>query len=136
MLKISYAAWHGRRSCICLCVDYCRSYCLNGQSIFPTPHVEPSCIDHNPDRHFLCRDGDLFPSFLDFIKSEGKNNEEQKRLEANLKKLNDFLAKSDGSFFGGTDINALDLQIAPKLKHINIGGKATKVVVTTFKALC
>jgi glutathione S-transferase len=71
-------------------------------------------------------DGELFPSFLEFVKSEGNNNDQQKKLEANLKKLNDFLAEKGGPFFGGDTVNALDLQIAPKLKHINIGGKATK----------
>ena len=72
-------------------------------------------------------DGELFPSFLEFVKSDGNNNDQQKKLEANLKKLNDFLAEKGGPFFGGDTVNALDLQIAPKLKHINIGGKATKV---------
>lgn len=71
-------------------------------------------------------DGELFPSFLEFVKSEGKDNDQQKKLEANLKKLNDFLAEKGGPFFGGDNVNALDLGIGPKLKHINIGGKATK----------
>ena len=75
-----------------------------------------------------CSDGELFPSFLEFVKSEGKDNEQQKKLEDNLKKLDDFLAKTDGPYFGGSKVNALDLGIAPKLKHINIGGKATKVI--------
>ena len=74
-----------------------------------------------------CSDSSLMPYFIEFIKSEGTDNQEQAQLLKELKKIDEFLGKSEGNFFGGTVINALDLQIAPKLKHIIIGSKAAKV---------
>ena len=37
------------------------------------------------------------------------------------------LQKSDGPFFGGEDVNAADLRVAPQLKHVIIGTKSLKV---------
>ena len=74
-----------------------------------------------------CSDSSLMPYFIEFIKSEGTDNQEQAQLLKELKKIDEFLGKSEGNFFGGSAINALDLQIAPKLKHIIIGSKAVKV---------
>ena len=74
-----------------------------------------------------CSDSSLMPYFTEFIKSEGTDNQEQAQLLKELKKIDEFLGKTEGNFFGGTVINALDLQIAPKLKHIIIGSKAVKV---------
>ena len=74
---------------------------------------------------FDCRDASLFPYFLEFVKTGGEAEEAQ--LLKELKKIDEFLSKSEGNFFGGTEVNALDLQIAPKLKHISIGAKAVHV---------
>jgi hypothetical protein len=76
---------------------------------------------------YICRDSDLFPSFMEFAKSDGKGTKEESALLKELKKLNEFLGKSQGKFFGGSSVNALDMQIAPKLKHIIIGAKALHV---------
>lgn len=79
------------------------------------------------DLILTCSDANLFPSFLEFIKSEGKENQEQAQLTKVLQNIDSFLGNSDGNFFGGASISALDLQIAPKLKHIVIGSKVVKV---------
>lgn len=78
----------------------------------------------------LCRDSSLFPYFLEFIKTGGEAEESQ--LLKELTKIDQFLDKSEGNFFGGTDVNALDMQIAPKLKHISIGAKAVHVRVILY----
>jgi len=70
------------------------------------------------------RDSNLFPSFIEFAKSDGKGSQEESALLKELKKVSSFLEKSEGPYFGGASVNALDLQIAPKLKHIFIGAKA------------
>lgn len=88
----------------------------------------PCFILHHPAPS-ACSDSVLFPYFLEYIKSEGTENKEQAQLLKELKKIDEFLGKSDGNFFGGTEINALDLQIAPKLKHIIVGSKAVKVQI-------
>lgn len=67
-------------------------------------------------------DSSLFPYFLEYVKTGGEAEEAQ--LLKELKKIDEFLSKSEGNFFGGKNVNALDLQIAPKLKHISIGAKA------------
>ena len=73
----------------------------------------------------LYSDSSLFPYFLEFVKTGGETEESQ--LLKELTKIDQFLGKSDGNFFGGKNVNALDLQIAPKLKHISIGAKAVHV---------
>jgi glutathione S-transferase len=67
----------------------------------------------------------VFPYFLEFIKSEGTNNQEEAQLVKELTKINEFLGKS-GKYAGGDDVNAQDLSLAPKLKHIIVGSKAAK----------
>jgi glutathione S-transferase len=68
-------------------------------------------------------DSNLFPSFIEFAKSDGKGSQEESALLRELKKVSGFLEQSEGKFFGGSSVNALDMQIAPKLKHILIGAK-------------
>jgi len=82
------------------------------------------------------RDSNLFPSFIEFAKSDGKGSQEESALLKELKKVSSFLEKSEGPYFGGASVNALDLQIAPKLKHIFIGAKALHVSICSSCTLC
>ena len=41
--------------------------------------------------------------------------------------MNDHLEKSGKPYFGGDDVCATDLSMAPKIKHIKIGADEVKV---------
>ncbi|KAK9808237.1 hypothetical protein WJX73_002184 [Symbiochloris irregularis] len=71
---------------------------------------------------------ELMPKCLiEFVTSKPGKEEDEKRqqLEAELKGINDHLAKG-GPFFGGKDVNTHDLTLAPKLKHTILAGKEIK----------
>ena len=90
-------------------------------------HLSVSAVSKSSASYSLycCSDTSLFPYFLEFIKTGG--DAEEASLLKELRKIDEFLSKSSGNFFGGKDVNALDMQIAPKLKHISIGAKAVHV---------
>lgn len=77
-----------------------------------------------------CRGKELFPTkFMAFLTSEPGADEDKKKKEllAELQSVNDFLEKSGKPYFGGDDVNALDVSMAPKIKHIKIGADEIKV---------
>ena len=61
--------------------------------------------------------------------SKPGDDEEKKKdaLYQELKSVNDHLEKSGKPYFGGDDICATDLSMAPKIKHIKIGADEVKV---------
>ena len=69
------------------------------------------------------------PSLIEFLKAKDSNEVEEKRtaLLSVLREINNALQKSDGPYFGGQDVNAADLRVAPQLKHVIIGTKSLKV---------
>ena len=78
----------------------------------------------------VCRGKELFPTkFLDFLLSKPGDDEQKKKdaLYQELKSVNDHLEKSGKPYFGGDDICATDLSMAPKIKHIKIGADEVKV---------
>ena len=76
-----------------------------------------------------CRGTNLMPSLVEFLKAKDSNEVEEKRtaLLGVLREINNALQKSDGPYFGGQDVNAADLRVAPQLKHVIIGTKSLKV---------
>ena len=65
---------------------------------------------------------------MEFLKSKGSEEDEKKQaLLGVLREINNALQKSSGPYFGGEDVNAADLRVAPQLKHVIIGTKALKV---------
>lgn len=66
---------------------------------------------------------------MDFLLSEPGADEDKKKkaLQEELQSVNDFLEKSGKPYFGGDDVNSLDLSMAPKIKHIKIGADEVKV---------
>lgn len=66
---------------------------------------------------------------MDFLLSESGADEDKKKkaLLEELQSVNDFLEKSGKPYFGGDDVNALDMSMAPKIKHIKIGADEVKV---------
>ena len=64
-----------------------------------------------------------------FLLSEPGQDEDKKKkdLQDELQSVNDFLEKSGKPYFGGDDVNALDVSMAPKVKHIKIGADEVKV---------
>ena len=69
------------------------------------------------------------PSLIEFLKAQDPKEEEEKKtaLLGVLREINNALQKSDGPYFGGQDVNAADLRVAPQLKHVIIGTKSLKV---------
>ena len=68
------------------------------------------------------------PSLMEFLKSKGSEEEEKRSaLLGVLREINNALQQSSGPYFGGEDVNAADLRVAPQLKHVVIGTKALKV---------
>ena len=76
-----------------------------------------------------CRGTNLMPSLIEFLKAQDPKEEEEKKsaLLGVLREINNALQKSDGPYFGGQDVNAADLRVAPQLKHVIIGSKSLKV---------
>ena len=76
----------------------------------------------------LCRGANLFPAFMEYIKTTDKADEDKKReaLLAELKSIDADLKKTEGPYVGGQDVNAADLKLGPQLKHVIIGAKAVK----------
>ena len=77
-----------------------------------------------------CRGKELFPTkFIEFLTSKPGADEDKKKqaLLAELQGVNDHLEKSGKPFFGGDDVCATDLSMAPKIKHIKIGADEVKV---------
>lgn len=77
-----------------------------------------------------CRGKELFPTkFIEFLTSKPGEDEEKKKkaLIAELQSVNDHLEKSGKPYFGGDDVCATDLSMAPKIKHIKIGADEVKV---------
>ncbi len=71
------------------------------------------------------------PSLIEYLTSKGSEEEEKRTaLLGVLREINNALQKSDGPYFGGKDVNAADLRVAPQIKHVMIGTKAVKVAVT------
>ena len=64
-----------------------------------------------------------------FMTSEPGADEDKKKQELleELQSVNEFLEKSGKPYFGGDDVNALDMSMAPKIKHIKIGADEVKV---------
>lgn len=78
-----------------------------------------------------CRGTNLMPSLIEFLTSKGSEEEEKRTaLLGVLREINNALQKSDGPYFGGKDVNAADLRVAPQLKHVMIGTKAIKVAAS------
>lgn len=78
----------------------------------------------------VCRGKELFPNkFLEFMLSKPGDDEDKKKdaLLQELKAVNDHLEKSGKPYFGGNDVCATDLSMAPKIKHIKIGADEVKV---------
>lgn len=76
----------------------------------------------------MCRGTNLMPSLIEYLTSKGSEEEEKRTaLLGVLREINNALQKSDGPYFGGKDVNAADLRVAPQLKHVMIGTKAVKV---------
>lgn len=78
----------------------------------------------------VCRGKELFPNkFLEFMLSKPGDDEDKKKdaLLQELKSVNDHLEKSGKPYFGGDDVCATDLSMAPKIKHIKIGADEVKV---------
>lgn len=76
------------------------------------------------------RGKELFPTrFIEFLTSDPGEDEDKKKkaLLEELQSVNDYLEKSGKPFFGGDDVNSLDLSMAPKIKHIKIGADEVKV---------
>lgn len=69
------------------------------------------------------------PSLMEFLKARDPKEEEEKKtaLLGVLRELNNALQKSGGAYFGGEDVNAADLRVAPQLKHVIIGSNSLKV---------
>lgn len=81
-----------------------------------------------------CRGKELFPTkFIEFLTSKPGEDEDKKKkaLIAELQSVNDHLEKSGKPYFGGDDVCATDLSMAPKIKHIKIGADEVKVHVVT-----
>ena len=57
---------------------------------------------------------------------------EDRALLGGLRESNNALQKSDGPYFGGEDVNAADLRVAPQLKHVIIGTKSLKVCTQSY----
>lgn len=77
-----------------------------------------------------CRGQELFPTkFVEFLTSKPGEDEDKKKkaLIAELQSVNDHLEKSGKPYFGGDDVCATDLSMAPKIKHIKIGADEVKV---------
>ena len=77
-----------------------------------------------------CRGKELFPTkFIEFLTSKPGEDEDKKKkaLIAELQSVNDHLEKSGKPYFGGDDVCATDLSMAPKIKHIKIGADEVKV---------
>ena len=77
-----------------------------------------------------CRGKELFPTkFVEFLTSKPGEDEDKKKkaLIAELQSVNDHLEKSGKPYFGGDDVCATDLSMAPKIKHIKIGADEVKV---------
>ncbi len=78
-----------------------------------------------------CRGKELFPTkFIEFLTSKPGEDEDKKKkaLIAELQSVNDHLEKSGKPYFGGDDVCATDLSMAPKIKHIKIGADEVKVI--------
>ena len=76
-----------------------------------------------------CRGTNLFPAFMEYIKTTDKADEDKKReaLVSELKSIDADLKQTEGPYVGGQDVNAADLKLGPQLKHVIIGAKAVKV---------
>ena len=85
--------------------------------------------DHECLHSAVCRGTNLMPSLIEFLKAQDPKEEEEKKtaLLGVLREINNALQKSDGPYFGGQDVNAADLRVAPQLKHVIIGTKSLKV---------
>ena len=68
-----------------------------------------------------CRGSNLFPAFMEYVKTKEGKDEDEKReaLLKELKSIDAELQKSDGPYVGGTDVNAADLKLGPQLKHVS-----------------
>ena len=78
----------------------------------------------------FCSGKELFPTkFTEFLTSEPGEDEEKKKeaLLAELQSVNDYLEKSGKPYFGGDDVCATDLSMAPIIKHVKIGVDEIKV---------
>ena len=66
---------------------------------------------------------------MDFLLSKPGDDEDKKKdaLLQELKAVNDHLEKSGKPYFGGDDVCATDLSMAPKIKHVKIGADEIKV---------
>ena len=74
------------------------------------------------------------PSLIEFLKAKDSNEVEEKKsaLLGVLREIDNALQKSDGPYFGGEDVNAADLRVAPQLKHVIIGTKSLKVCTQSY----
>ena len=79
--------------------------------------------------HAMCRGLQLFPKFMEYMKSSKGQDEEGKRedLVQELRSIDADLQKTEGPYVGGNDVNAADLKLGPQLKHVMIGSKSVKV---------
>ena len=96
--------------------------------------AEAVCISprHSGDVWFVrvCSGKELFPTkFTDFLLSKPGDDEDKKKdaLYQELKAVNDHLEKSGKPYFGGDDVCATDLSMAPTIKHVKIGADEIKV---------
>ncbi|CAL5220504.1 g2535 [Coccomyxa viridis] len=106
----------------------------SGKWLYDSDKMIPYLEDKYSDRKKLGKPDDvdkvgtnLMPSLIEYLTSKGSEEEEKRTaLLGVLREINNALQKSDGPYFGGKDVNAADLRVAPQLKHVMIGTKAIK----------
>ena len=88
--------------------------------------------------HAVYRGSQLFPKFMEYMKSKKGSEEDSKRedLLQELRAIDADLQKTDGPYVGGSDVNAADLKLGPQLKHVMIGSKSVKVCSSASCTLC
>lgn len=119
----------------------------SGKWLYDSDKMAPYLEDKFPDKKKLGKQDELpqvgkslFPDkFMAFMTSEPGADEDKKKqdLLEELQSVNEFLEKSGKPYFGGDDVNALDMSMAPKIKHIKIGADEVKSwqVPSDLKAL-
>jgi len=107
----------------------------SGKWMYDSDKIIPYLEDKYPDRKKLGKPDEvdkvgtgLMPSLIEFLKAKDSNEVEEKKsaLLGVLREIDNALQKSDGPYFGGEDVNAADLRVAPQLKHVIIGTKSLK----------
>jgi len=118
-----------------------------GKWLYDSDKMAPYLEDKFPDLKKIGKPDEcpqvgkeLFPTkFMDFLLSKPGDDEDKKKdaLFQELKAVNDHLEKSGKPYFGGDDVCATDLSMAPKIKHIKIGSDEIKgwQVPSDLKAL-